>query len=71
MFIVFFQRVMRYRQNFESPTESGDTGMPFRRLKSTSANSCVPDRKPLGYVGYYAPAQVSSLCLVLHHFSIF
>jgi len=39
-----------------------------RRLKPTSANSCVPARNPLGHVGYYAPAPACELRLALHHF---
>ena len=71
VFVVFVQSVMNFFWCFENRTESDDAHMPLGRLKSTSANSCVPARKPLGYVGYYAPAPVSGLRLALHHFSTF
>ena len=45
--------------------------MPLRSLNPTSAKSCVPDRRPLGYVKEYAPKAFSGLRLALHHFSNF
>jgi len=71
VFVVFAQCVMNFFWGFENRTQSDDAHMPLGRLKSTSAKSCVPARKPLGYVGYYAPAPVSGLRLALHHFSTF
>ncbi len=71
MFVIFIQRDMSFIGCFIKRTESDDSDMPSRRLKSTSAMSCVPARNPLGYVDYYAPARVRGLCLALHHFSIF
>ena len=58
VFVVFVQCVMNFFWGFENRTESDDAHMPLWRLKSTSAHSCVPARKPLGYVEYYAPAPV-------------
>ena len=51
VFVVFVQSVMNFFWGFENRPQSDDAHMPLGRLKSTSANSCVPARKPLGYVG--------------------
>ena len=71
LFIIFIQRVMCFYWCFEIRTKSDDTGMSLRRLKPTSANSCVPARNPLGCAGDCAPAPIGGLRLALHHFSIF
>ncbi len=56
--IFYNERVkMQNRSNLVA-TECEDTNMPLRSLTPTSANSGVAARKPLGYVGYYAPATV-------------
>ncbi len=62
--------MMQNRSNLVA-TECEDTNMPLRSLNPKSANSGVAARKPLGYVGYYAPAQVYELRLAFHHFSNF
>ena len=55
VFVFYFQRAINCYGLIWNLSESDATNVPVPRLKSTSANSCVPDCKPLGYVDYYAP----------------
>jgi hypothetical protein len=71
VFIVIIEWVVIFLWQFATLTENDDTDRPILRFKPTSANSCVPARKPLGYVGDYASAPICGLRLALHHFSIF
>ncbi len=71
--MVDIERVMMKNRRITIATTCEDKKMPLRSLNPillySRTNSCVPERRPLGYVEEYAPKAFSGLRLALHHFS--